>query len=95
VRLYRQGDVHERPNWRKLTAEQVHELPRELAHVHGATFEAMALLVRAGGISNAEANAQVQQFEEEAIGWPAFPTNPASVGLLEYRLLRNSDSHRE
>jgi hypothetical protein len=56
----------ERPNWRKLTAEQVHELARELVHVHGATIEATALLVRAGGVNYGEASAQVQQFEEEA-----------------------------
>jgi hypothetical protein len=57
----------ERPNWRNLTAEQADELARELVHVHGATFEATALLVRAGGINFDEAGAQVQRFAEEGI----------------------------
>jgi len=55
----------ERPSWRKLTAEQVDELARELVHVHGAVFEATALLVRAGGVSHGEASAQVQQLQGE------------------------------
>jgi len=59
---------NERPNWRKLTPEEATDLARELVHVHGATFEATAVLVRAGGISHGEASAQVQQFEEERIG---------------------------
>jgi len=57
----------ERPDWRVLTSEQVHELARELVHVHGATLEATTLLVRAGGMSNGEANAEVQQYELETI----------------------------
>jgi hypothetical protein len=56
-----------RPSWRKLTADEVAELARELVHVHGATSEATALLVRAGGIRYAEATAQIQHFEEETI----------------------------
>lgn len=57
----------ERPDWRKLTAEEVVELARELVKVQGACVEATTLLVRAGGIPYLEANAQVQQFEDEEI----------------------------
>jgi hypothetical protein len=57
----------ELPSWRKLTAEQVHELARDLVQVHAATIAATALLVRAGGINYREASSQVQQFEEEGI----------------------------
>ena len=55
----------ERPDWRKLTAEQADELARELVHVHGAWFEPISLLVRAGHITHAEATQLVNQFEEE------------------------------
>jgi hypothetical protein len=55
----------DRPNWRKLTAEQVDELARELVFAHGATFEATALLVRAGRVPYAEANDRVLQFDQE------------------------------
>jgi len=55
----------ERPNWRKLTADQVDELARELVHAHGATLEATALLVRAGGVAYAEANTLAQRLDEE------------------------------
>jgi hypothetical protein len=59
--------LRERPNWRNLTADEVGELARELVRVHGATLEVTALLVRAGGMSDGEAGAQVQQFEEARI----------------------------
>lgn len=54
----------ERPDWRKMNADQVQDLARELVDVHGATMEATALLVRAGGIKYGEACAQIQQFEQ-------------------------------
>jgi hypothetical protein len=57
----------ERPDWRKMNAEEVEELARELVHVHGATFEATALLVRAGGITHAEAATRVQRCEEAPV----------------------------
>jgi hypothetical protein len=57
----------ERPNWRNLTGEQVHVLASELVHVHGATLEATALLVRAGGMSYGDASTQIRQFEKEGI----------------------------
>jgi hypothetical protein len=54
-----------RPNWRKLTPPEVDELARELVHVHGAYSEAIALLLRIGGLTEAEAMTLVQRFEEE------------------------------
>src|SRR5262249_11351211 len=54
-----------RPAWRKLSAEQVDELARELVRVHGATSEATTLLVRAGGFAYADATTLVQRFDEE------------------------------
>ena len=57
----------ERPSWRKLTPEEATDLARELVHVHGATIVAADLLSRACGISQGEAGAQVQQFEEQGI----------------------------
>ncbi|MDB5385374.1 MAG: hypothetical protein JWM11_1020 [Planctomycetaceae bacterium] len=56
-----------RPNWTKLAVHDRDELARELVHVHGARWEAVALLVRGGNIPYAEANALVQRFEEEGI----------------------------
>jgi hypothetical protein len=53
----------ERPEWRELTADEVDELARELVHVHGATIEATSLLVRARGMTHAEATALVQQLD--------------------------------
>jgi len=57
----------ERPNWRKLTAEEATELARELVHVHGAAVTATALLSRTCGLSHGEANTQVRQLEVEAM----------------------------
>lgn len=54
-----------RPEWRKLTPDEVAELARELIHVHGAEFEATALLVRAGGVAYADAKALIRQIEAE------------------------------
>jgi hypothetical protein len=55
----------QRPDWRKLTAEQAEELARELVQVHGACFEPVSLLVRAGGTTDAEARDRVKRFEDE------------------------------
>jgi hypothetical protein len=55
----------ERPDWRKLNADDVDELARELVQVHGAALEATALLVRAGGMTNADATALIGRFEQE------------------------------
>ncbi|HEY3966713.1 MAG TPA: hypothetical protein VGM05_19275 [Planctomycetaceae bacterium] len=57
----------ERPNWRKLTADQATDLAREIVHVHGDGFAATALLTHVCGMSQGEANRQVRQFEETAI----------------------------
>lgn len=57
--------LRERPDWRTLTADEANELARELVHVHGATLEATALLVRAGGLTNAEADTLVQGFGQK------------------------------
>jgi hypothetical protein len=45
----------QRPDWRKLTDDDVRQLAGELIHAHGAYREATALLVRAGGITYADA----------------------------------------
>ena len=58
-----------RPSWRKLARQEVDELARELVIVHAADLEAVALLVRAGGITDAEARTQVQRFVEEGVSW--------------------------
>jgi hypothetical protein len=63
----------DRPDWRKLTADEVDELARELVHVHGAAIEATALLVRGRGATNAEAQAVVQRFDAEGIRQVAHP----------------------
>jgi hypothetical protein len=54
-----------RPEWRKLSPDEIAELARELIHVHGAEFEATALLVRAGGVAYADAKALIRQIEAE------------------------------
>jgi hypothetical protein len=58
------------PDWRKLNADEVQGLARELVHVHGATLQATALLVRAGSMTHADATTQVQRFEENAMRCP-------------------------
>ena len=55
----------QRPDWRKLTADEVAELARELIRVHAASLEATTLLVRAGGLAYAEAATQIRQIEAE------------------------------
>jgi len=55
----------ERPDWRQLAPLEAEELARELVHVHGASLEATALLVRAGGLNHSQATMQVRQFEED------------------------------
>ena len=57
----------ERQDWAKLDADKVRELARELVRVHGAGFQATALLVRAGGLTHADATTQVQRFEADAV----------------------------
>lgn len=53
-----------RPSWRKLTPPEVDELACELVIVHGAQAEAVALLVRAGGFTDAAARTIVERFED-------------------------------
>lgn len=55
----------DRPDWRNLTADETNELARELIHVHGDTLDATALLVRAAGLTSAEADTLVQRFDQE------------------------------
>lgn len=61
------------PNWRQLTATEVEVLARELVHVYGDDFVATALLVRAGGLTHAEANTLMQRFAKEPADWPEHP----------------------
>ena len=46
------------------------ELARELIHVYGKDFVATALLVRAGGLTSAEANTLIERFAQEPANWP-------------------------
>jgi hypothetical protein len=56
-----------RPEWRKLTPDEVAELARELIQVHGAEIDATALLVRAGGGAYADAKTLIRQIEAEGV----------------------------
>jgi hypothetical protein len=56
-----------RPEWRKLTPDDVSQLARELIQVHGAEFDAIALLVRAGGLAYADAKTLIRQFKAEEV----------------------------
>lgn len=55
----------QRPDWRKLPADEVGQLARELIQLHGADFLAITLLVRAGRITHQEASELVGQIEAE------------------------------
>lgn len=59
----------QRPDWRKLPADDVGQLARELIHAHSAYGEALTLLVRAGGVAYADAQTLVQRMGAE---WPEF-----------------------
>lgn len=59
--------ARERPNWRKLSVPEVDELAHELIHVHGAHAEAVALLVRAAGITDPQARTLVQRMIEAGV----------------------------
>lgn len=56
-----------RPEWRKLTSDDVSQLARELIEVHGAELDATALLVRAGGLAYADAKTLIRQIEAEGV----------------------------
>jgi hypothetical protein len=59
-----------RSEWRRLSPEEIAELTRELIHVHGAEFEATAVLVRAGGVAYADAKALIGQVKAEVLDFP-------------------------
>lgn len=56
---------HDRPSWRKLSAEEGAKLARELVLVHGDEHYSGALLVRICGMTQNAAAAMVRQFREE------------------------------
>lgn len=56
-----------RPDWRKLSPDDVAGLARELIHVHGAEFEAILLLVRAGGVASTDAKTLIRQIAAEGV----------------------------